>query len=172
MNIYELLGSDKDIIDICRTLFIAKSGSMEHYEKLRKYVPLAEWKIFLHKMISEVKYKYYDVIADIYEKEKEYDELLRWIVTYSCDRIRHTLGYGFRMPETYHPNLLEVFATDIKAYAAKKENMSRDNYKEIAQRLREAKRLTGGETAVAKIVKEFRDIYKRRPAMMEELRGQ
>ena len=53
----------------------------------RKYVSSAEWKIFLHKMISEVRYKYHDVIADMYEKEKEYDELLRWIVSNQSDRV-------------------------------------------------------------------------------------
>ena len=38
-------------------------------------------------MISEVRYKYHDVIADMYEKEKEYDELLRWIVSNQSDRV-------------------------------------------------------------------------------------
>ena len=169
LKIYESLKSEKDIIDICRTLFIAKNGSLEHYEKLKKYVPSAEWNMFLHKMISEVRYKYYEVIADIYEKEKDHDELFKWIVSNQSDRVGHILDYGFRMPSSYHQSLLELFAFDIKNYATKKENMSRNNYKEIAQRLREAKRLAGGETAVAKIVDEFRNIYKRRPAMMEEL---
>ena len=169
LKICVLKKSDKDIINICRVLFITKNGSLEYYEKLKKHVPSGDWKIFLYKMISELEYKYHEVIANIYEAEKDYDELLRWIISESNNRIRHALDYGYRMPVTYHPTLLELFASDIKAYAANKENMSRDNYKEITKWLREAKKLTGGETTVTQIVKEFRDIYKRRPAMMEEL---
>lgn len=47
--------------------------------------------------------------------------------------------------------------------------MNRESYKEIVCHLRKAKSLTGGESAVEKIVAEFRNEYKRRPAMTEEL---
>lgn len=170
LRIYELQKSNKNVIDTCRTLFIAKSGSMEHYKKLKENVPTHEWKAFLHGMIAEVEYKR-EVIADIYEEEKEYDELLRWIISESYSRINYILKYGLRMPKNYHSTLLDLFATDIKAYAASKHNMSRDHYQRTAQWLHEAKRLMGGTMVVSRIVEEFRTTYKRRPAMMEELRG-
>lgn len=170
LRIYELQKNDKDIIDTCRTLFIANGGSMEYYKKLKKNVPSNEWKAFLYGMIAEVKYKR-EVIADIYEEEKEYDELLRWIISESYSRISRILNYGLRMPKNYHSVLLDLFATDIKAYAADRYNMSRNHYQTIAQRLHEAKRLSGGAMTVSRIVEEFRTTYKRRSAMMEELRG-
>ena len=37
--------------------------------------------------------------------------------------------------------------------------------------MRDAKKLCGGEVTVKNMVAEFRVIYKRRPAMMEELSG-
>ncbi len=170
LRIYELQKNDKKIIETCRTLFVENGGSMEYYKKLKKNVPSNDWKAFLYGMIAEVKCKR-DVIADIYEEEKEYDELLRWIISESYSRISRILNYGLRMPKNYHSVLLDLFATDIKAYAADRYNMSRNHYQTIAQRLHEAKRLSGGAMAVSRIVEEFRTTYKRRPAMMEELRG-
>lgn len=170
LRIYELQKSNKEIIATCRTLFIANGGSMEYYKKLKKNVPSNEWKAFLFGMIAEVKYKR-EVIADIYEEEKEYDELLRWIISDLYNRIENILNYGLRMPKNSHSTLLDLFATDIKAYAADRYNMSRNHYQKIAQWLHEAKKITGGDLVVNRIVEEFRTMYKRRPAMMEELRG-
>lgn len=169
LSIYERIDDKKGMIEISRKLFIDGEGVWEYYEKLRKIVPSSDWKIFLAKMISELKYKR-DVIANIYEKEKDYDELYKWIII-SSDRIRHSIGYGFRMPKEYHPILLEIFASSIKEFAANTYNMSRENYRLIAQRLNEAKKMNGGEAVVKNIVTEFRIIYKRRPAMMDELSG-
>ena len=170
LRIYELQKSNKEIIATCRTLFIANGGSMEYYKKLKKNVPSNEWKAFLYGMIAEVKYKR-EVMADIYEEEKEYDELLRWIISESYNRIRHILNYGPRMPKSYHSTLLELFTSDIKTYTASKYNISRNHYQTIAQWLHEAKKMMGGAMVVSRIVEEFRTTYKRRPAMMEELRG-
>ena len=48
--------------------------------------------------------------------------------------------------------------------------MGRDHYMRIAEMLHFMKRFKGGETIVGDLVKEFRERYKRRPAMMDELR--
>lgn len=170
LAIYELQKSSKEIIEICRTLFVANSGSMEYYKKLKENIPPDEWKTFLHRMIAKVKYRS-GVIADIFEAEKEYDELLKWIISESYNRISRILNYGLRMPKNYHSALLDLFAVDIKAYTENKFNIGREHYRTIAQWLHEAKRFTGGTMVVARIVGEFRTTYKRRPAMMEELRG-
>ena len=49
-------------------------------------------------------------------------------------------------------------------------NMGREHYVRVAEMLHFMKRFKGGETIVGDLVKEFREKYKRRPAMMDELR--
>lgn len=48
--------------------------------------------------------------------------------------------------------------------------MGRDYYARVAEMLHYMKRFKGGESIVGELVKEFREKYKRRPAMMDELR--
>lgn len=168
LKIYELQKSVKDIINTSRRLFITTNGDKEYYENLKNYVDDSEWKAFLHDMIAEIKYRS-ESIAYIYENEKEYDELMGFISSHS-DSIRYILSYGLRMPEKYHQSLLDIFTSAIKAYAADRNNMNRESYYDIAKKLQEAKKLSGGEEVVNRIVAEFRVVYKRRPAMMEELR--
>ena len=170
LNIYEIQKDDKKIIDTCCALFIAKNGRKEYYEKLKEYIPGNEWRTFLYNLIASLQYKG-EEIADIYEIEQEYDDLQKWIMAESYGRIRNVLNYGPRMPQEYHSALLKTFILDIKNYAADKYNINRRCYDEIAQWLHEAKKLVGGKLVVKSIVEEFRVLYKRRSAMMEELHG-
>ena len=64
--------------------------------------------------------------------------------------------------------MLAAFSIDIREYAER--NIGRDYYVRVAEMLHFIKRFKEGETIVGDLVQEFREKYKRRPAMMDELR--
>ena len=59
------------------------------------------------------------------------------------------------------------FTDDLRVYAEK--NLGRNHYEYIARVLRGMRKLNGGKEAVKQLVEEFRVLYKRRPALMQEL---
>ncbi|EDV04865.1 hypothetical protein BACINT_04006 [Bacteroides intestinalis DSM 17393] len=68
---------------------------------------------------------------------------------------------------THSSEILSLFTDDLRVYAEK--NLGRSHYEYIARVLRGMRKLNGGKEAVKQLVDEFRVLYKRRPAMMEEL---
>ena len=77
------------------------------------------------------------------------------------------LQYASHLNATHSSQILPLFTDDLRTYAEK--NLGRNHYEYIARVLRGMRKLNGGKEAVKQLVEEFRVLYKRRPAMMQEL---
>ena len=173
IGIYELMDDKSSLIACNRLMFVGNGGSMEYYHKLKRSVDASEWQPFLDKLIEDTKvvssYGIERILPDIYVEEKDFEKLYTLIYNASCfERLELVQKYGLQLPSSYASSLLAVFVIDIRDYAER--NMGRNYYVRVAEMLHFMKRFKGGETVVSELLTEFRDKYKRRPAMMDELR--
>lgn len=172
LDIFELQGDTASAISVCRQLFIWERGRMEYYHKLKGLVSSCEWKAFWEEMLTHVDHTLLygsSIVGDIYVEEKEYDKLFHLIsVTASSDRLKAIMNYAYQLPESYASSLLSFFAIDLRVFA--EVNMGRNYYVEVAQMLNDMKKLKGGKEVVKALVEEFRIKYKRRPALIDELK--
>ena len=171
-GIYELMDDTSSLIACNRLMFVSNGGRMEYYHKLKRLIDTSEWHIFLTKMIEDTKKVSYGiqwVLPDIYVEEKDFEQLYTFIYNAShINRLELVQRYGLQLPSSYASSLLAIFVIDIRDYAER--NMGRNYYMRVAEMLHFMKRFKGGETVVKELLSEFRDKYKRRPAMMDELR--
>ena len=172
IGIYERMDDKSSLIACNRLMFVRKGGSLEYYHKLKRSVDASEWPLFLRNLLDETEASSYginQILPDIYVEEKDFEQLYSFIYNAKrYDRLGLIQRYGLELPSTYASSLLAVFAIDIRDYADK--NMGRNYYVQVADMLHSMKQIKGGETIVKELVDEFRLKYKRRPAMMEELR--
>ena len=147
------------------------NGSMEYYHKLKELVPKQDWKRFLEDMLGQIKTFVFggsDIKAGIYAEEKEYGRLFGLIESYSItSRLDMLMHYALCFPSGYAPALLEQYKMALESYVAN--NLGRNHYSYMAQILRMIQKLNGGKEVVRQLVEKFREQYKRRRAMMEEL---
>ena len=173
IGIYEKMDDKSSLLASNRLMFVRKGGDMDYYHKLKRSVDASEWRLFLNKLIEDTKasfpYGLNQILPDIYVEEKDFEQLYTFIYNANrFNRLELIQKYGLKLPSSYAPSLLAAFSIDIRDYAER--NMGRDHYMRIAEMLHFMKRFKGGETIVGDLVKEFRERYKRRPAMMDELR--
>ena len=100
-----------------------------------------------------------------YDKENMYDELLDSVMGSNgiYDIARYGVKLGLKCPEV----ILKKYADEVKkmvVFAG-----TRSLYEDVARHLRKMQKIDGGDEVVANIMKEFREKYKNRPAMMDEL---
>ena len=105
--------------------------------------------------------------AEIYIEEKDYDKLFGYLSALEYRRLDALLQYASHLNATHSSQILPLFTDDLRTYAEK--NLGRNHYEYIARVLRGMRKLNGGKEAVKQLVEEFRILYKRRSAMMQEL---
>ena len=171
LSIYEEMHDVAKIIEMCRLLFIHTNGSLGYYHKLKSLVPSMDWKEYLNALMQETTfYDYWGTgnnKAEIYIEEKDYDKLFGYLSALEYRRLDALLQYASHLNATHSSQILPLFTDDLRTYAEK--NLGRNHYEYIARVLRGMRKLNGGKEAVKQLVEEFRILYKRRPAMMQEL---
>ena len=146
------------------------------YESNRKYYPLfkqtigpEKWPDELEQIIAKLKKNRRDwhFLFELYAAEQMFPELLQLVSQHA----------EFRLIKTYESILFPKFPEElIQLYEQTCLNFafrtnSRGDYKELASMLKQVQKLEGGKPVVTKLVSTFRETYKRRPAMMDELRN-
>ena len=172
LEIFERLGDVESSIDVCRRLFIVERGSMEYYYRLKKMVAASGFGSFLQDMISRTSsstYGGHSVIADIYLEEKAYDSLFSFLASAESDRLDLLKNYAHRLPSSFSKDLLALFVEELRLYA--EQYVGRNHYIYISRIMYDMKKLHGGAEISSALAEEFRHTYRRRPAMLDELKG-
>ncbi len=171
LSIYEEVHDVAKVIEMCRLLFIHTNGSLDYYHKLKSLISSTDWKEYLSTLMQETTFYDYwgcgNNKADIYVEEKEYDKLFSFLSGLEYRRLDALLQYASHLNSTHSLQILSLFTDELRVYAEK--NLGRSHYEYIARVLRSMRKLNGGKDAVKQLVEEFRVLYKRRPAMMQEL---
>ena len=171
LSIYEEVHDITKVIEMCRLLFIHTNGSLDYYHKLKSLISSTDWKEYLSTLLQETTFFDYwgsgNTKAEIYIEEKEYDKLFSFLSTVEYRRLDALVQYASHLNATHSSEILSLFTDDLRVYAEK--NLGRSHYEYIARVLRGMRKLNGGKDVVKQLVDEFRVLYKRRPAMMQEL---
>ncbi|MEG0379197.1 MAG: hypothetical protein RR614_12030, partial [Eubacterium sp.] len=140
-----------------------KPGDVGVYKELKQCYSQEEW---LEK--REQVYKNtppHSNLTGLYLEEGLYDRLLNHVL--NAWGLHSLTIHEKHLMKLYPEPLLDKYEMELKTMA--KQTSDRERYKEIVKILKRMQKYPDGPARVSKIVKEFKELYKRRPAMMEEL---
>ena len=156
---------------LCRELFVLHGGSMNYYHELKKIIDPKEWKAFLAKLLNDTSMRSwygFSIEADIYVEEQDSERLFALLM----DAKHHSLDmfddYAHHLKSTHSEELLTEYVSMLKDYAAK--NMGAKHYSRIRQSMEAMQKLKNGNAAAHQLAEHFRDVYRRRPSFMTEIR--
>jgi uncharacterized Zn finger protein len=168
-QLYEIAKKERNIDDIRKYasyLFLEGRG-FEYYDRLKKTYSSDEWKTEVDNLIRQLegaRSGCYSTYAEIYIREKRWDDLLSLVKKNISPQII----------DTYHKYLEKYFPDELillYEQAVKKmleQTTGRGVYQDACLYLRRMKKL-GAEDKVQLIIKELREAYKNRRALLEEL---
>ena len=167
LEIYRKTNQKDKYLVMLRELFYA--SNRQYYPLLKQTIGPEKWPEELARIIATLKKsrRDWDFLFELYAAEQMLPELLQLITQHA----------EFGLIKTYEPFLFPKYQIEIiglyervcNNYAAKAN--SRGDYHELASMLKHVQKLDGGKQIVTKLLTSFREIYKRRPAMMDELKS-
>ena len=161
-ELYSLLGRDSEYqseLWILATDFYR----LEYLRELRSLHP-DDWEKMREQLLSEVdQCKFPEICVE----EKMYDRLLSFIKK-NCT-LYNLKRYEVILSENYPEYILDKYSLWLGKAAQNTAN--RKTYSEWASMLKRMSKWKGGKSIVRTIVSGWREIYKNRPAMMDELKS-
>jgi hypothetical protein len=153
-------------LEVTRWLFKGESGNRtEHLKNLKKLLAKKDWPAERDELISWTRKNDEYYLFKFYEFEGMKAELFDLLKKRpSFNQLRN---YESLLMDDYADEFLELYRISLNQIAER--SSSRGQYAELARNLKLVKKLNGGENLVRILLASYRDIYKRRRAMMEEL---
>lgn len=156
------------LITCYKNLFVEQGGDVDIYHRLKTLVPSEEWSSLLADMLDEVRRSRRfnrEAVADICVEERLFGRIADFLPSHDVERLPFISRYAPLMPQP--APLLKIFPCVARAYA--KMQTERTFYAILAECLKKIRAVEGGRTISDKLVAEFREQYRRRSAMMQEL---
>ena len=173
-EIFELSGRHDDATAAYRRSFIESSGSFEVYVELKKRIPPAQWEPYLNALMNETTFNTYyfgdrNDKAEILIAENDFQELFDDMCAiddgFKLDFYEH---YAPKLPADKQRNLIPYYMGAIRTEATTARK--RDHYARVRRHISNLKELSGSDQSVAALLTEFRLLYCRRPAFIDELK--
>ncbi len=169
LRIAKLMHDTPVIIDIYYKLVTRPSNKMSHYRELKEIVPPADWPKMYEDIVGTLRRKRCSpYLVDIYDEEKDVKPLYELLLNDSFLGFPYIMKYLPRLPEEYHPKLLQKGISILRDLARRAGR--REVYQGYAKMLKKFSKLPGAAPLVADLLAFIRIAYKRRSAMMEELK--
>ncbi len=138
-------------------------GCFNTYLELKEQYSPKQWETEREKIFTVTSNK--DSLAMFYNEENLYNRLKDIAVnSYNLNLMRK---YKDVMIKHYPQEILDKYAKEVEDGAV--ETSSRSHYKELVSILREMQQFPNGKDRVKKIAGHWKEAYKKRPAMMDEL---
>lgn len=160
-----LLRGDKEayIGQLWELVLEHEAGNLEIFRELKRQYEEEEWAEKREGLFKKL--PQYANVQELYKEEKLYDRLLDSVMKspglYSLQR------YADVLKKDYPEQLLQKYEKEVNQMAASVGN--RTKYQEMVRILRSMKKIRGGSKAVEKIVENWKERFRNRPAMMDEL---
>ena len=139
-------------------------SDLSYAMKLKQLTPESEWPAVRERLISAQSDSYF--AGDLMEAEGMYKRLMERVLqsgqVYTVDRYAETLR------EHYPEETLDFYLNWLGHAMGRASN--RNQYAELARRLKTLRAWEGGKSRTAELAAQWRMIYRRRPAMLDELR--
>lgn len=163
-EIYLLQGDRESYIGQLWELMLNHNvGSLETFRKLKQQYSPEEWvekrEVIFQKLPAN------DDLMELYAEEKLYDRLLDYVL--KSPDLYALRAYEKRLAKIYPKQILEKYRDELNKLA--RHSGSRKHYQQLVSQLRRMQKVEGGKEAVKEIAAEWRQQYRNRPAMMEEL---
>lgn len=165
--VYEQLNDRDKIMQVTRELFSQGSDQQKHYRTLKKITPKNEWPAMLEWILKNISSTSYfginDLKATIYIEHERWDDL--WKL---CQKggITVIMDYEKKLRPRFEKELLDQY----RAYVQQQATIAdKGAYARVAKTLIRMKSFENGPSVVRQLVMHYRQIYKRRPCMMQEL---
>ena len=138
-------------------------GDLDIFRECKALFPEDQWLVKREELFSATREK--GLQNRLFSEEKLYDRLLENVWTASG--LYALREYEAELLPIYPEKVLEKYVFEINEAA--RNAAGRDAYQDWVKILRHMRKLPGGKEAVQRIVGEWRLLYRRRKAMMEEL---
>ena len=138
-------------------------ADLDIFRECKRQIPKDQWPAKREEIFACARSK--NALNHLYSEEKLYDRLLENVM--SSAGLYDLRSYEAELLPIFPEEVLGKYVHEINAAAASA--AGREVYRDWVKTLRHMRSLPGGEEAVRKIVHEWRDVYRRRKAMMEEL---
>ncbi len=174
LHIYQTMGDKDKTISQLRHLFIDNRNSRkEYYHALKKLISATEWKEYFHGLIADAKLTFspmftHDLLADLYVEEGETEPIFHFPVSPRFESPELMNTYSKYAGEEHTSELLAKYKDMLRDEA--KRHATAKSYSIIAESMRAMSKLKDGKDAAHHLALEFRELYRRRPLMMKEIK--
>lgn len=165
--------AENNIIDLrqqAEKLFM-QTSRIEFYRKLKQTYVANAWQTvyeqLIDKMLKKDKSYWFGIerIVPVYIEEKDWAKLFKFVRQHpELDLLLLVSKY---LQKDYGPPLLELFTNAVFQYADR--NVDRSSYRTVTKTLQHMLTLENGKPVVQQLIADFREIFKKRRAMMDEL---
>jgi hypothetical protein len=158
------------ILHFASELFSHSWGDMDYYRIMKGQYDPEKWPDQVDKILAGIKEQgqvftgYHLRVGKVLIEEKRWSELWQLLMEYpKLEIIQH---YDPYLAPHYAHQLIDLYAKELPIYVDK--NLGREYYQTACQILQRMRQL-GGADQVNRLVAEFRQLYKRRSALLQEL---
>lgn len=167
LKIYSDTHQQQKYLSLLRELFYDSRHEKKYYLLLKGTIEPEKWPSERDIIISRLKKEriFVEFLYELYVIEEMWDEL----IVLMKQRFRYSLlrHYHESLFPRFPEDMLKMYSVSCEKFA--EQSNSRSNYKELVTMLKQVQKIEGGKPIVTSLLSLFRNIYKRRPAMMEEL---
>ncbi|MDD6043819.1 MAG: SWIM zinc finger family protein [Eubacteriaceae bacterium] len=165
IHIYQSTGQKEEYKkELIFQVFSCRQDDLQNVKLLKEQCDADEWCSFRQQIINAK--SCLGIIYSFLEFEEQYDMLLQMIVdsgsVYLLDMYEKVLKRKY--PDTVR----DIYAKFIRRYAATASN--RKAYQALMPYMKKIRKYPGGEDLANQIAQEWKSVYRRKPAMMDELR--
>lgn len=141
-----------------------EAGDLDTYKELKKQYTVEEWAEKREELFGKL--PEYAPIDRLYKEEKLYDRLLDFVM--KSTGLHALQEYENILKKEYPEQILQKYKDEVNNMASYAGD--RKKYQQLVALLRRMMRIRSGSKIVEDIVIEWKNQYRNRPAMMEELR--
>lgn len=164
-DIYLLQGKkDLYIEQLWKLVLEYKQGDMNIYRELKEQYTTDQWLIKREEIIQKLSTTSY--LDKIYAEEKMYDQLLDCVLNASGLHVLQL--YEDILVKEYPEQIINKYKEEVNRMAVYANK--RKDYAYLVSLLRRMQQIEGSSKIVKDIVSEWKILYKKRPAMMDELK--
>ena len=164
-DLYKTSGKTKAYISMLWDLELKyEPGDLEIYREMKQNYKPEDWEVQREIIFSKLPgYARRDAL---YYEDGLYDRLLTCCL--EAQGLQLIRNYKAELAKRFPDEVLQKYVSTVE-YMAQRTG-SRSHYQELVGILRQIRTLPGGKEAVLKISARWRDLYRNRPAMMDELK--
>lgn len=163
-TIYKTMGQkDRYVEQLWQLLLVDDQGNIEIYRELKATMNKADWSNAVQRIYSTLAGK--DFMDKLYLEEERYDLLMDYVE--NSNELYAARRYFDQLKEEYPKRLVKKYETALRQMAAPVSN--RKKYYTIANLMKDMLKIPGGTIAGRLLIQDFKTMYPRRTAMVDEL---